>query len=60
MDPRLMSSDNAYYYLVSFFIVIALAAFFYFRKGPDWEVYVFLTAAVVYLVVFFIKLLKAK
>ncbi|AVR43976.1 hypothetical protein C7S20_01120 [Christiangramia fulva] len=55
-----MSSANAYYYLVSFFIVAALSVFFYLRNGLDWEVYVFLTAAVVYLVIFFIKLLKAK
>lgn len=60
MDLRPMSSNNAYYYLVSFFIVIALAIFFYIQKGLDWQVYVFLTAAVVYLVIFFIKLLKAK
>tara|TARA_B100000408_G_C10203805_1_gene184026 strand:- start:328 stop:495 length:168 start_codon:yes stop_codon:yes gene_type:complete len=55
-----MSSNKASFYLISFFMVIALALFLYWRAGIGWQIYVLLLAAVVYLVLFFLKILKLK
>ncbi len=49
-----------YNYLMSFIIVICLAIYFYLKRGLSWQVYIFLAAALVYLVLFFIKILKSK